>query len=142
LIVSPSIGIATGTSNLGDFVPEQSACLHTPFPAAVTNGIFTWTFGDGDTLSGTYSGLATRVIVSPTLRRLTLDDTYIITNGTGLFAGATGSFFETGVGTSANGVAFADYSFSGTITTAAPEPETFMLLGTALTGLAFRPRRR
>ena len=39
------------------FTPDMTACLHTPFPAAITDGVFTWTFDDGDTLDGTWSGL-------------------------------------------------------------------------------------
>ena len=146
LIVNSTIGIATGQSDFGAFTANQSACLNTPFPAPITDGFFTWTFADGDSLSGTLSGLATRTI-TPAGRILTLDATYLITGGTGTFFDASGSFFETGTGTSTGTSAIADYTFSGSVAgpNITPEPAPFFLLGAGLgcmtLGLTMRRRR-
>ena len=52
-----------GTSNFGAFTSVQSHCVNLPFPNtnAFDSGLFTWTFANGDTLTGTYSGALTGV---------------------------------------------------------------------------------
>ncbi len=147
LTVNNVIGIATGTSNLGAFTVDESACLNTPFPAALTDGVFTWTFSDGDTIEGTWSGYDTRVNI-PTGHLLTINETYLVTDGTGEFLDASGTIVETGTGMSTGVFAVNSFTFSGSLTgpdlVATPEPGTLALLGTSLFGAAvkFRSARR
>ena len=87
LVFTPESTI--GTSNLGAFAVTASHCV-TPTPP-VTNyggGLFSWAFEDGGVLEGTYSGTVTLIPGQPAQ---TVQD-YVVTGGTGRFAGATGSF--------------------------------------------------
>jgi PEP-CTERM motif len=144
LTVNNVIGVATGSSNLGDFTVDESACLNTPFPAALTDGVFTWTFADGDTIEGTWSGYDTRVTI-PTGHLLTINETYLMTDGTGEFLDASGSVVESGTGMS-NGVSsINNFTFSGSLTgpdlVATPEPGTLALVGTGFLSAAVKFRR-
>jgi hypothetical protein len=134
LFVNNTIGIATGTSNFGDFTPDMTACLHTPFPAAITDGVFTWTFDDGDTLDGTWSGFDTRVNLPGGGHLVTINESYIVTGGTGAFLDATGEIDEMGLAVSTGTSATTNYTFEGTVTgpnlIATPEPDSLVLLGT------------
>ncbi len=87
--INPISGISTVTSNFGAFTPTQSICVMPPNP--LTNGLFTWAFASGDTLIGTYSGALTGVFNPTVTSVLDLTENYVITGGTGLFAGATGN---------------------------------------------------
>lgn len=140
LFVNNSIGIATGTSNFGNFAADMTACLHTPFPAAITDGVFTWTFDDGDTLDGTWSGLDTRVNLPDGGHLLTINESYVVTGGTGAFLDATGLINETGSAVSTGISAIANYTFDGTIAgpnlVATPEPGSLALIGTGVLTLA------
>jgi hypothetical protein len=144
LIINSSVGAATGSSDLGAFTVDENACFVAPFPIAITNGVFTFTFDDGDTLTGTFSGSASRITI-PTGHILNIDQTYIITGGTGSFTDATGSISETGIGMSTGIYAINNYTFDGTITApglqAVPEPTTLMLLGTGLAATMAKFRR-
>lgn len=136
-------GYSIGTSNFGSFQTFGSACLNFPFPLTIHDGVFTFDFEDGDTLSGTWSGTSSRVI-TPAGRTLTTMDSYIITGGTGEFADAIGSFTDSGGGTSTGVTAVQNFTFDGTVTAPGltPEPDTLVLLSTGLLGVALELRRR
>ena len=144
LIANPTQGIEIGSSNLGAFAANEVSCLHTPFPAEITDGVFTFIFVDGDALTGLFDGYATRV-TTPAGRQLTIHQSYLVTGGTGLFAGATGSFEELGTGLSTGTFAVTDYSFTGELTgpllASTPEPQSLALVGTGLLVAAFRAQR-
>ena len=71
-----------------------------PFPVSIANGVFTFTFDDGGTLTGTFFGSATRVNLPDGGHLLNINQDYIITGGTGSFFDATGNISETGTGVS------------------------------------------
>ena len=142
LEINPIIGTSTGTSNFGAFTPTQSICVMPPAP--LTNGLFTWAFASGDTLTGTYSGALTGVFNPAITSVLDVTENYVITGGTGLFAGATGNILGLGTVTFTPGILpFANINLNGTITTV-PEPATMLLLSTGLAGVgaAIKKRRK
>ena len=144
LEINPVIGTSTGTSNFGAFTPTQSICLMLPPPGPLTNGLFTWAFASGDTLTGTYSGALTGVFNPAITSVLDVTENYVITGGTGLFAGATGNILGLGTVTFTPGILpFANINLNGTITTV-PEPATMLLLSTGLAGVgaAIKKRRK
>lgn len=142
--------VATGTSNFGDFTFSQSHCLDSgpPIAAGATDvpyydGLFTYTFADGKTLSGTYDGVLSNSGVTGVVDNV---QHFIITGGTGLFANATGSFLGTGQVHFAGGPPAATLTISdGLIKVAAvPEPASWSLLlgGFGAIGAAMRRRQR
>lgn len=148
--INPRPGTAdfsTGTSNFGTFTSIQSQCITPPIPAPFDNGLFTWTFAGGDTLTGTTFGALTGIF-NPTITSvLNTMENYTITGGTGIFAGATGNILGLGTVTFTPGsFPLANLSLNGTITapglTAVPEPTTMVLLGTGLAAIVAKVRRR
>lgn len=138
---TPPTATSSGTSNLGSFTPTMSHCIQVPLTLGVTNifdlGQFTFDFGDGDSLLGTYSG--TLNPLSPGL--FAVEQTHIVTGGTGSFAGWTGSFLSTGTLDFRSGRPTAAQTFAGTLVTpAVPEPATWALLvlGFGAIGAAMR----
>ena len=90
---SPTTATTVGTSNFGGFGPTMAHCL-TPPPTTYSGGIFTFAFDAGDEFTGTYSGFFT-----PTDAANVLNTTvnYVVTGGTGRFAGATGAIQGVGI---------------------------------------------
>lgn len=132
---------STGTSNFGAFDPTLSHCIQLPLPAPYDLGEFLFDFASGNTLFGTYTGLLT--FNAPGI----FDNVqnYVITGGTGLFTGATGTFVGTGTLGFTTGVPRGEQSFRGTINVS-PVPEaatwTMMIVGFGAVGTACRRRRR
>lgn len=140
---------STGTSNFGEFSSVQSHCLNAGPPVAIgaadvpyLDGLFTFSFVSGATLSGTYDGLLSN---AGTMGLIDNIQHFVITGGTGLFADATGSFLGTGNIRFGNGPPAATLTISdGVINVGAvPEPATWAMLttGFAAAGLALRRRK-
>jgi hypothetical protein len=141
---------AMGNSNLGSFTASQSHCLDGGPPVAIGapdrpyyDGLFTYSFASGNTLTGTYTGLLSN---SGTFGQVNNVQDFLITGGTGLFANATGSFLGTGQLLFGAGPPSATLTISrGLITVAAvPEPATWwmMLVGFGMMGGSMRYLRR
>lgn len=141
---------AVGTSNFGSFTANQSHCLDGAPPIApgsaerpYYDGLFTYTFASGDTLSGTYTGVLTN---AGNLGLVDNVQNFLVTSGTGMFANATGSFLGIGQLRFAEGPPSATLTISrGAITIGAvPEPATWgmMILGFAAMGAIHRKQRR
>jgi hypothetical protein len=130
--------VGTGTSNLGAFTTVESNCLN-PVTGSLFNGLFNFAFGGGNTLFGTATGT---VALPPVNGTTTNVFEYLITGGTGLYAGATGRLQVNGVvrfnpdGTTGN-----TFTYNGSFSTV-PEPSAVLVLGAGLVGVAALARRR
>ena len=137
-----SIGsTSNGTSNFGAFDPTLSHCITLPLPAPYDLGEFMFDFASGNTLFGTYSGLLT--FNAPGIFNNVQN--YVVTGGTGIFAGATGTFVGTGTLGFTTGVPRGEQSFRGTINApAVPEVATWvmMILGFGAIGASCRRRKQ
>ena len=137
----PAIAPVAGTSNLGSFLPSGSHCIDLA-TGAYGDGLFSFDFGLGDALDGTYSGALT-----PTAdpRQFANLQNFLVTGGSGRFAGATGAFTGIGTVTFAMGALPSAFeTISGTIDIPSiPEPSAWasMMLGFAAIGLARRRMR-
>lgn len=82
--------------HLGRINVEQDHCVNLlgPDPLAFTDGRFTLTAANGDTVTGTYGG---RLQPTGTPNLFAIDATFLITGGTGRFAGASGGGIATGM---------------------------------------------
>jgi hypothetical protein len=136
-----SLPPGTGTSNLGSLTTNESHCVNRA-TGALFNGLFAFDVGSGNTFFGTYTGVIGLTgppvvgVFYPVVRTLS------VTNGTGLFAGASGTLASVGTVTFfADGTSNSRESINGTITTV-PEPTTMLLLGTGLAGIAAKVRKR
>jgi hypothetical protein len=76
-------------THLGRFTTAQSHCIDPTGadPLAFTNGIFTFTAANGDTIFGTYSG---DLVPTATPGLFQVDGVFTIEGGTGRFANASG----------------------------------------------------
>ncbi len=90
-------------THLGRFSTSQYHCLDPADPLAFTEGVFTFTAANGDTVFGTYAG---RFIPTTVEGVSTVDGTFTFTGGTGRFAGASGGGLATGSGTATGGTVF------------------------------------
>lgn len=103
-------------THLGHFMTAQSHCvdLTGPDPLAFTNGIFTFTAANGDTIFGTYSG---RLVPTATPGLFQLDGEFVIEGGTGRFTDASGGGDATGEVNLADPTLPATVIFDGQIST-------------------------
>ena len=131
---------STGSSNLGSFTYSHNACTQGAMGPVVGN--FELDFGSS-LLSGGFEGFSVARLGTPGL--FDQQFTYSVTGGSGLFAGATGSFMNVGTvdvrGGPPSRLAF---QFDGAINApAVPEPATWamMLFGFGAVGYAVRSRK-
>ena len=136
---------ATGSSNFGAFTATQSHCLDSGPPLTIGatdvgyyDGLFAFTFADGDVLSGTYEGTLSNGGAFGIIDNL---QQFTITGGSGDFAGATGTLEGIGQLKFTSGPPSATLAIEGTILApAVVEPATWgmMLIGFGAIGSAIR----
>lgn len=134
----PSNSTATGTSNFGAFGPSQSHCITLGQPYA---GTFSFDFAVGDMFSGTTTGYMTPTGTANLFNSFV---TYTLTQGTGRFAGATGTIQGTGLLDRRPARPLNDLALSGTLNLVAlPEPTSWamLLLGFGAVGGSMRRLR-
>ena len=137
----PPTATSSGTSNFGSFTPTMSHCLTLPLSTSSPNlfdlGEFLFTFEDGDTLFGTYSGELN--FLSAGL--YSVFQTHIVTGGTGTFLDTTGTFTSSGTLSFLSGRPTVEQSFSGSLNVPAiPEPATWFMMLTGFMAMGARVR--
>jgi hypothetical protein len=140
--VNPGNSTQTTSSNFGSFGISISHCVAFPPipPFSFTGGVFGFGFAGGS-LTGSYSGDVTPTANPAVVNNIT---NYLVTGGTGKFAGASGIFTATGTLELASGLNINTQAISGTINApAVPEPATWAMLiaGFGLVGGMQRRRR-
>jgi hypothetical protein len=139
----PAVASASGSSNIGSFAPRGSHCINPPLPTGYTDGLFSFDFGAGDLLTGTYAGTLSTTTDPQAFANI---QDYLVTGGTGRFTGATGGFRGLGTVTFAPGVLPTSVqTLSGAISVAAiPEPASWamMIVGFGAIGASLRRRSR
>jgi hypothetical protein len=137
-IIAP--GNASGSSNLGSFSYSHNVC--TQGATGPITGVFTIDFGTAS-FTGLLDGFSAARNGTPGLFDQMFS--YVVTSGTGRFAGATGSFTNIGTADVRGGPpSRLNLNFTGTINApGVPEPASWMLLiaGFGITGAALRQRR-
>lgn len=144
VVHNPPTATSVGVSNLGTFTPTMSHCIQLPLSNAGPNsfdlGQFTFDFGMGDTLFGTYSGVLN--FLAP--RVYAVSQTHVFTGGTGYYFGATGGIDSSGTLSFLSGRPTVEQTFAGAITLGGvPEPSIWLTLiaGFGVIGAAMRRRR-
>ena len=146
--IGPSNLSASGTSLFGNhsnqlrtFAPTESHCIGSKPPASYSGGVFSFDFGGGDVLSGTYSG-ALGATSTPGL--FSNVQSYVVTGGTGVFAAGSGAFTGAGaVQILGNGYASSTQTLVGTVDIpGVPEPVTWSVMTLGMFGLGGMLRRR
>lgn len=132
---------SVGLSNRGAFTPLLSHCIQLPLGAVTPFdlGEFTFDFGAGNTLFGTYAGTVT--FVSAGL--FDIQQTHVVTGGTGKYLDATGGFDSAGTLSFLTGRPMVQQAFEGSITAlGVPEPANWALMigGFGLAGATLRRR--
>ena len=131
------LGAGSGTSNLGSFDYSQNVCTAGGGPVI---GTFKLDFGSSS-LTGLLDGVS--VLRAPGFADQFF--TYVLTGGTGRFAGATGSFTNIGTVDNRGGPpSRLALNFTGSIDApAVPEPASWamMIAGFGLVGALARQRR-
>lgn len=144
VVNNPPTATSSGISNLGAFTPTLSHCLQLPLSNVLPNpfdlGEFTFDFGSGGTLFGTYSGVLN--FLSP--GTYSVMQTHIVTGGTGFFTGSSGGFDSAGTLSFTTGRPTVVQTFAGSLNVpaAVPEPKTWLMLiaGFGIVGAAVRQR--
>lgn len=145
VVHNPPTATSVGMSNLGGLTPTLSHCIQLPTstsgPTPFDLGEFTFDFGTGDSLFGTYSGFLS--FLSPGL--FAVNQTHVVTGGTGFYLGSAGGFASSGTLSFPAGRPTINQTFAGTlqVPAAIPEPGTWLMLilGFGVVGAAMRARR-
>lgn len=137
---------SSGTSNLGAFTISSSACISgatAPRVAGLVNGVFRINFAE-DSISGVFSG--TSLARSGVAGLFDQSFTYTVNEGTGLYAGALGTFTNIGtVDVRGGPPSRLTLNLNGSFSTpAVPEPATWamMILGFGLVCGTLRSRKQ
>lgn len=131
--------VTTTLSNLGNFVFNMSECIYPPPPTTTFDGLFSMDFAGGSIWGTTFSELTE----SGTPNVFNIDGLFVVTGGSGDFAGASGELTKRGQLDRRHfpPVATALLTFVGSVTVV-PEPETYALMLTGLAMVSFVVRRR